>query len=69
MFWEWGDVLSLIGGIRYQGVSGTAVESESGRIFNFVGFPLSGQADSNSIAVCMYDYDYTNGQWVPATHT
>ena len=67
MFWERGDVLSLIGGVRYTSASGNADESETGRIFNFVGFPISGQVDSNALACCLYVWDATLNEWQPMT--
>ena len=59
--------ISLIGGIRYTSASGGAVESSAGQIFNFVGFPISAQTDSNALACCMYKWDATNNQWIPYT--
>jgi hypothetical protein len=55
--------ISLIGGFRLNGVSGSAEYSNS--IHNFMGFPISGHTDSNAQAVCLFVWDYTTKMWIP----
>jgi len=56
-----------MGGVRYTSASGNADESPAGRIVNFVGFPVSGQTDSNALACCLYVWNSTANMWEPMT--
>jgi len=57
--------MSLIGGFKYAGMSGSAVTDDT--IINFVGFTPSGLTSANALAVCMFKWDATNKMWVPYT--
>ena len=56
--------MSLIGSYRYSSaVSGASVSGAT--IVNFTGFKVSGLADSNALACCMYVWNASLGKWVP----
>ena len=55
--------ISLIGGFRLKGVSGSAEYNNN--IHNFMGFPISGHTDSNAQAVCLFVWNPTSKMWEP----
>ena len=57
--------MTLIGGFKYPGMSGTAAAPDT--ITNFVGFKPSGLTNGNALAVCMFKYDTTAKMWIPYT--
>ena len=52
---------------RLQGVSSNSTPSTT--MVDISSYQPSGYIDGNLLGVAMWDYDYTNKQWVPHTHT
>lgn len=57
--------MSLIGGYRLAGPSANASLNET--IVNFVGYPVSGNSNTNALACCLFVWNATTKQWEPMT--
>jgi len=55
--------MSIIGGYKYPGVSGTSVPGTS--ITNIGAAAISGQSGTAGLMCCLYVWDYTNNKWTP----